>query len=69
MVDVFVKRLHILGGAEAFLTPCINLGKISLYKKFRGKRLALINSGTVCSFFFLSSFEHDLLRFLCSTFA
>ena len=44
---MFVKRLHMLGGAEAFLTSCINAHKILKYKKFNGRRLALINSGTV----------------------
>ena len=50
MLDVFVKRLHMLGGGEAFLTSCINSDKNFKYKKFSGKRLAL-NRGTVCSFF------------------
>ena len=48
---MFVKRLRMLGGAEAFLTSCINSDKILQNKKFSGKKLALINSGMVCSFF------------------
>ena len=46
-----MKGLHMFGGAEAFLTSCINSDNILKYKKFSGKRLALIRSGTVCSFF------------------
>ena len=41
-----------LTGAKAVLTSCINSDKVLWYKKLKGKRLALINSGMVCSFFF-----------------
>ena len=39
-------------GIEAVLTSYINSDKVLWYKEFRGKNLALINSGMVCSFFF-----------------
>ena len=50
ILDAFVNKLHNLGCAEAFLTSCINSEK---YKKFSVNGLALINRGTVCSFFFV----------------
>ena len=46
-----LSHFYMLGAAEAFLTSCVNLDKILKYKEFSGKRLALINKGTVCWFF------------------
>ena len=46
-------------GAEAILTLCINSDKVLKYKEFRGKNLALINSGMVCLFFFVKYMKRN----------
>ena len=34
MLDVFVNKLYNSGGAEAFLTSCINSDEVLQYQKF-----------------------------------